>query len=155
MFLKSVVDMVWYFCNMLSSSILKDIKLSLLFLSPPSFLNVLIYQLILGNIKTNGLITSSESSIKYLELFSVSALRQLWDNYIISINIPDFYWLCCTKNFSFTTFALLNLNIIIVSKKTLLQLFFSYLIRTFFSEFSQVIVVMILIFIKNWFNEHF
>ena len=58
-FLKSsiLVQMVLYFSNSLSSSIHKDINLLYLFLSPPLSLNIWIYPFILGNIKTNGLIT--------------------------------------------------------------------------------------------------
>ena len=60
--------MVLCFSNSLLSAILKDINLLFLFLSPPLSLNVLTNLLILGNIKT-----SSKYSIKYLELFFVSA----------------------------------------------------------------------------------
>ena len=58
--------MVLYFFNSLSSSLRKYINL--LFFS----LKVLTYPLILGNVKTNGLITSSKYPIKYLELAFVS-----------------------------------------------------------------------------------
>ena len=58
--------MVLYFSNRFSPSVSKDI--SFLFFS----LKVLTYSLILGNIKTNGLVTSSKYPIKYLELFFVS-----------------------------------------------------------------------------------
>ena len=54
--------MVLYFSNSLSSSIGKDIDLP--FLS----LKILIYLLILGNFKTNGLITSSKYPIKHFQL---------------------------------------------------------------------------------------
>ena len=46
----------------------KDIKFLFLFLSPSSTLNVLSYPLILGIIKTNGLVTLSKNPIKYSEL---------------------------------------------------------------------------------------
>ena len=52
-----------------SSFIRKDINLLFLFLSLPLSSNVLTYPLILGNIKTNDLITSSDYPIKHLELF--------------------------------------------------------------------------------------
>ena len=44
----------------------------ILSLSPSLTLNVLTYALILGIIKTNGLISLSKYPIKYLELVSVS-----------------------------------------------------------------------------------
>ena len=55
--------MVLYFSNNFSSSTYKDIFFSL---------KGLTYLLILGNIKANGLITSSKYAIKYLEVFFVS-----------------------------------------------------------------------------------
>ena len=55
--------MVLYFSNNFSSSTHKDIFFSL---------KGLTYLLILGNIKANGLITSSKYAIKYLEVFFVS-----------------------------------------------------------------------------------
>ena len=63
--------MVLYFSNSLSS-LHKDINLLFLFLSSPLSLNILIYPLILGNIKTSGLTTSSKYPIKHLELFFVT-----------------------------------------------------------------------------------
>ena len=64
-FLKSsiLVQIALYFSNSFSSSIQKDINL----LFPSLILNVLTYPLILGIIKTNGLIVLSKYQIKYLE----------------------------------------------------------------------------------------
>ena len=66
--------MALYFSTSLSSSMLKDINLLFLFLSlsPPLSLKVQTYPTILGNIKTNGIITSSKYPIRYFELFFVS-----------------------------------------------------------------------------------
>ena len=61
-----LVQMVFYFSNRFSSSICKDINI-LVF-----SLKVLRYPLILGNIKTNGRITSSKYPIKYYKLFFAS-----------------------------------------------------------------------------------
>ena len=57
--------MALYFSNSFSSFIGKEVN----FLSsfPSLILKALTYPLILGNIKTNGFITSSKYSIKYLE----------------------------------------------------------------------------------------
>ena len=66
-----LVQIVLYFSNSFSSSIQKDINLLFLFLSPSLTSYVLTYPLILGNIKTNGLITLSKYPIKYLQLVFV------------------------------------------------------------------------------------
>ena len=58
--------MVLYYPNRFLSSIRKDVKL--IFYSQ----KFLTYPLIVGNIKTNCLVTSSKYPIKYLELFFVS-----------------------------------------------------------------------------------
>ena len=58
--------MVLYFSNRLPLSIRKGINLLLL------FLKILTNPLVLSNIKTNGLITSSKYPINYLEPFFVS-----------------------------------------------------------------------------------
>ena len=42
----------------------KEINLLFLFLSPHLILNVLTYPLILGNIQTNGFISSSKDQVK-------------------------------------------------------------------------------------------
>ena len=63
-----LVQIALYFSNSYSSSIQKDIDLLFLFLSPSLTLNVLTYPLILGIIKTDGLIALYKSPIKYLEL---------------------------------------------------------------------------------------
>ena len=65
--------MILYISNSFSSSIRKDVKLLFVSLSLSLTLNVLTYPLILGNIKTNGLITLFKYQMKYLELFFVSA----------------------------------------------------------------------------------
>ena len=67
-----IAQMALYFSDSFSSFMHKDINLLFLSLSPSLSLNVLTYPHILGNIKTNGLITSSKYSIKDLELFFVS-----------------------------------------------------------------------------------
>ena len=59
-----LVQIALYFFNSFSSSIQKDINLLIL----SSTLNVSTYPLVLGIMKTNGLIASSKYSIKYLEL---------------------------------------------------------------------------------------
>ena len=61
------MPIVFYFLNSFSYSIGKDT--ALLFLSIT--LIVLMYPLILGEIKTNGLLTSSKYPVKYLELVFV------------------------------------------------------------------------------------
>ena len=76
------------FCNSLSSYIRKDINFLFLPLSPSLILNVLIYQVILGNIKTNSCIPSSKYVIKYLELFFVSTNIEM--AIFINIRIPNF-----------------------------------------------------------------
>ena len=64
--------MTLYFPNSFSTSIQKVINLMLLSLTPSLTLNVLTYPLILGIIKTNGLIPLSNFiPIKYLELVFV------------------------------------------------------------------------------------
>ena len=67
--------MVLYFSNSLSSSISKGINL--VFVSPPLSSNILTYSLVLGNIKTSGLITSSNYPFKCLELFFVSTKSKM------------------------------------------------------------------------------
>ena len=63
------------FSSSFSSSILKDINFLFLSLSPSLTLHVLTYPLILGIVKTNGLIALSHFiPIKYLELDFVSIL---------------------------------------------------------------------------------
>ena len=64
--------MVSYFSNSFSLFIQEDINLLFLSLSPSLTLNALTYQLILSNIKANGLITSSKYPVNYLKLFFVS-----------------------------------------------------------------------------------
>ena len=59
-----LVQIALYFFNSFSSSIQKDVNLLIL----SSTLNVSTYPLVLGIIKTNGLIASSKYSIKYLKL---------------------------------------------------------------------------------------
>ena len=61
-----LVQMVLCFSNSFSPFIWKDINLWFLSLYPFFTFNVLTYPLILGNIKTNGLITSSTYPIKIL-----------------------------------------------------------------------------------------
>ena len=63
--------MLSYFSNSLSPSIWKNIYLLSLSLSLFLSLKVLTYPLILGNIKTNGLLTSSKHAIKCLRLFCI------------------------------------------------------------------------------------
>ena len=60
--------MVLYFSNIFPSYIKKDVSFLLLSLSPPLTLKVLTNPLILGNTKTNDLVTLSKYSIKCLEL---------------------------------------------------------------------------------------
>ena len=57
-----------FFSNSFSSSIQKDINLLFLSLSLSLTLNVLTYPLVLGNTKTNHLITLCKYPTKYLEL---------------------------------------------------------------------------------------
>ena len=64
--------MVSYFSNSFSLFVQEDINLLFLSLSPSLTLNALTYQLILSNIKANGLITSSKYPVNYLKLFFVS-----------------------------------------------------------------------------------
>ena len=67
-----LVQIVLYFSKSFSSSIRKDLILLLLSLFPSSLtLNVLAYPLILGIMKTNGLIALSKYPIQYLELVFV------------------------------------------------------------------------------------
>ena len=66
-----LVQIAFYFSNSFLSSIQKDINLLFLSLSPSLTLNVLTYQIILGIIKTNGLIVLSKYPIKSLELVSM------------------------------------------------------------------------------------
>ena len=103
------------FCNSLSSYIRKDINFLFLPLSPSLIFNVLIYQVILGNIKTNSFIPSSKYVIKYLELFFVSTNVEL--AIFINIKIPNFYHFFAPCNSSFATFISPSLHIIILSKK--------------------------------------
>ena len=65
--------MVLYFSNSSTSSTRKDINLLFLSLSPFLTINLLTNTLILGNTKTNGLITLSKYLMKYLELVFVSS----------------------------------------------------------------------------------
>ena len=64
--------MVFYFSNRFLSSIRKDVDFLFLSSSPSLNLNVLTYQFVLSNTKSNGLITLSKYPIKLLE--SVLAL---------------------------------------------------------------------------------
>ena len=67
-----LVQIVLYFSKSFSSSKRKDLILLLLSLFPSSLtLNVLAYPLILGIMKTNGLIALSKYPIQYLELVFV------------------------------------------------------------------------------------
>ena len=59
-----LVQIALYFFNSFSSFIQKDVNLLIL----SSTLNVSTYPLVLGIIKTNGLIALSKYSIKYVEL---------------------------------------------------------------------------------------
>ena len=69
--------------------------INLLFLSlyPFLMLNVLTYTLILGNIKTNGLITSSKYPIKYLELFLVSVKLKITILSTLTTQIYIFFYI--------------------------------------------------------------
>ena len=69
--LQSQPKQLYIFRNSFASSIKKDIDLLFLFLSPSSTLNVLIYPLILGIIKSNGVIALSKYQIQNLELVFV------------------------------------------------------------------------------------
>ena len=60
--------MALYFSNSLSSSIWKNINLLFLCLSSSLTLKDLTYPLILDNIESNGLITSSKYPVRYLGL---------------------------------------------------------------------------------------
>ena len=62
-----LVQMPLPFCNSFSSSVRKNINL----LCPSLTLNVLKYRLVLGIIKTNGLMVLSKHPIKFLELVFV------------------------------------------------------------------------------------
>ena len=73
--------MVLYFSNRLPLSIRKGINLLLL------FLKLLTNPLVLSNIKTNGLITSSKYPINYLEPFFVSISFEIT---ILSTEEPKF-----------------------------------------------------------------
>ena len=66
-----LVQIILYISNSLSPSIRKDINLIFLFLSSPLSLNIVTYPLFLGNIKTNGLIISSNYPIKYCFWFQL------------------------------------------------------------------------------------
>ena len=65
----------------------KDVDLLFLFLFLSLPLNVLTYPFILGNTRTNGLVTSSKYPIKYLELFFVST-NFLHHKFLILLLLP-------------------------------------------------------------------
>ena len=69
----TLVEMILCCPNSILSSIRKKYQkyLLFLFLSAPLSCNVIIYPIILDNIESNGFITSSKYSIKYLELLFI------------------------------------------------------------------------------------
>ena len=73
-------------------------NLLFLFLSPVLSLNVLTYPLSLGNIKTNGFITSSKYPIKHLDFFFLSTNFEMT---ILSILTSNFYKLFCAVKLFF------------------------------------------------------
>ena len=117
-----LVQMVLYISNSFSSSIRKDVKLLFVSLSLSLTLNVLTYPLILGNIKTNGLITLSKYQMKYLELFFVSANFEM--TVLLKSTSQIFIYFFAPYNFAFSTFVLPVLNIITLSKKYKKSMFF-------------------------------
>ena len=66
--------------------------------------NLLIHLPIVGNIKTNGLITSSKYSIKYLELFFVSTNFEMNISSILTSQVFTGFFVA-PQNFSFTTLS--------------------------------------------------
>ena len=81
------------------------------------------YQLILADIESNNLIPSSKYPVKYVELFFVSINIE-----IISINIPNIYWLFWTLKFLFCYFCLAKSQYYYTIKKITAIIF--YLIYT-------------------------
>ena len=102
-----LVQLLLHFSNSLSLTIGKDINLLFSSLSPSLTLNVSTHPLILGNIKTNGLITLAKYPIKYLELFFVSANYEM--NILTSTSqISFFFFFFCTIKFFFCYFCLIK-----------------------------------------------
>ena len=110
--------MVLYFSDIFSLSICKDVNL--LFF----FLKFLIYPLIPGNTKTNGLITSFKCKIKYLELFFLSINFEttillistsqvlivfLHDKTLFVLLLSHRINIILSKNFVFITFSVFTL----------------------------------------------
>ena len=92
-----------YFSNSLSSFVRKNINLLFLCLSASVTLNVLTYPLILGIIKTNGLLTLYKYPIKYLELLFVVTNFEITISLTLTSQI--FIGFFPTKNFSFAIFV--------------------------------------------------
>ena len=123
-FFKSLilVQIALYFSYSFSSSIRKDINLLILSLSPFSTLNVLIYPLILGIIKTNALIVLSKYLFKYLEL--VFVLINFEITILSTLTSQIFTGFFCRINFFFCFFCLYKSQHYYNTKKSL-RLFFS------------------------------
>ena len=118
--------MVLYSYNSLSSSIRKYIYLLFLFLSPSLSLNVLTYPFILGNIKTNGLITASKHPIKYLEIFFVSTNFE----FCYEHENPNFLSVSSHYNF-FYHFCLTKISTLLYYQKNWSHYFFTLMIGAF------------------------
>ena len=82
------------------------------------------YQLILADIESNNLIPSSKYPVKYVELFFVSINIE-----IISINIPNIYWLFWTLKFLFCYFCLAKSQYYYTIKKNYCNYFLSDLYK--------------------------
>ena len=95
-----LVQIALYFSNSSSSYIQKYISLLFLYLSLYSTLNALTYPLILGIIKTNGLIVLSKYPIKYLESVCVSTNFEI--TILSTLTYQIFIGLFAAKDFSYT-----------------------------------------------------
>ena len=125
--------MVLYFSNIFPSYIQKDVSFLLLSLSPPLTLKVLTNPLILGNTKTNDLVTLSKYSIKYLEL--VFAVTNFGITILSTITSQIYFGFLEQWIFSLATFVSPNLNILISAKK-----FFDYFSVKWNKNFSKKIL---------------
>ena len=125
--------MVLYFSNIFPSYIKKDVSFLLLSLSPPLTLKVLTNPLILGNTKTNDLVTLSKYSIKYLELDF--AVTNFGITILSTITSQIYFGFLEQWIFSLATFVSPNLNILISAKK-----FFDYFSVKWNKNFSKKIL---------------
>ena len=106
-----LVQMVFYFSNSLSWSIGKRINLLFLF-SYPRIFKCLDLSTHFRQSQNDGLITSYKYPVKYLDLFFGSTNLDITK----LPTLTSFYLLFYPIKFSFSTFALPNLNIILLSK---------------------------------------